>query len=40
MKHKVNKDLLHPILRSGNKVDSYNYNTSNVTPKKSMKVLC
>lgn len=40
MKHNVYKDFLHPILRSGKKVDSYNYNSSYVTPKKSMKVLC
>jgi len=40
MKHNVSKDLLHPILRFGKMVGSYNYNSSNVTPKKSMKVLC
>ena len=40
MKHSVSKDVFQPILRSGKKLDSFNSNTSHVTPKKSMKVLC
>ena len=40
MKHSISKDFFQPILRSGKKLDSFNSNACNVTPKKSMKILC
>ena len=40
MKHSISKDLFQPILRSGKKLDSFNSNACNVTPKKSTKILC